>query len=201
MLLIGHVSEKSSTQVTWIENMEIEEKAPIHLLFRDLVGSGAAFGAHRWLTTLQRTCERFACLMAAGASPRDIGGGDFATKFYASSRSKARELSIYCEFAGNFFFSYSVAGREKKHDEAFAENGEQLLRESERVSHAPMDDAVGSERRGRSSHGPQKLGSGPAQRRSSQRGDLAVAARFVRARLQLFPRRDDENAGGPSYSA
>lgn len=76
-----HVSEKFSTQVTWIEHMEIEEKAPIHLLFRDLVGSGAAFGAHRWLTTLQRTCERFACLMAAGASPRDIGGGDFATNF------------------------------------------------------------------------------------------------------------------------
>ncbi|RWW24213.1 hypothetical protein GW17_00011511 [Ensete ventricosum] len=41
-------------QVTWVEHMEIEEKNPIHPLFRDLIDGGMAFGAQRWLATLQR---------------------------------------------------------------------------------------------------------------------------------------------------
>ena len=54
--------------------MEIEEKNPIHALFRDLIDGGMAFGAQRWLATLQRMCERFACLNVAGIPARDIGG-------------------------------------------------------------------------------------------------------------------------------
>jgi homeobox-leucine zipper protein len=57
--------------------MEIEDKTLVHLLYRELVISGVAFGAQRWLATLQRTCERFACLMAVCNSPRDIGGGNY----------------------------------------------------------------------------------------------------------------------------
>lgn len=67
-------------QVTWVEHMEIEDRVPIHLLYRDLVLSGAAFGAHRWLAALQRACERCACLATAGIMPhRDIAaaGGVF----------------------------------------------------------------------------------------------------------------------------
>ncbi|KAL0385211.1 UNVERIFIED_CONTAM: Homeobox-leucine zipper protein HDG11 [Sesamum radiatum] len=33
-----------------------------------------AFGAERWLSTLQRICERFACLLVTGNSTRDLGG-------------------------------------------------------------------------------------------------------------------------------
>jgi homeobox-leucine zipper protein len=55
--------------------MIIEGKTLVHPLYRDLVISGMAFGARRWLTTLQRTCERFACLAVVTSSPRDIGGG------------------------------------------------------------------------------------------------------------------------------
>ncbi|XP_051117026.1 homeobox-leucine zipper protein HDG11 [Andrographis paniculata] len=62
------------SKVTWVEHWEVEEKAPIHRLYRDLIQSGAAFGASRWLSTLQRMCERFACLMVAGNSSRDLGG-------------------------------------------------------------------------------------------------------------------------------
>ena len=62
-------------QVTWVEHMEIEDTVPIHLLYRDLILSGAAFGAHRWLSTLQRACERYACLATAGMPHRDIAGG------------------------------------------------------------------------------------------------------------------------------
>lgn len=55
--------------------MKAEEKTPISRLYRNLVESGMAFGAERWLGTLQRMCERFACLMVTGASARDLGGG------------------------------------------------------------------------------------------------------------------------------
>ncbi|XP_062221849.1 homeobox-leucine zipper protein ROC8-like isoform X1 [Phragmites australis] len=63
------------SKVTWVEHMEIEDRVPIHLLYRDLILSGAAFGAHRWLSTLQRACERYACLATAGMPHRDIAGG------------------------------------------------------------------------------------------------------------------------------
>ncbi|KAJ6415512.1 hypothetical protein OIU84_004333 [Salix udensis] len=57
--------------VTWIEHAEIEEK-PVHQIFSQYVYSGMAFGARRWLTVLQRQCERVASLMARNIS--DLGG-------------------------------------------------------------------------------------------------------------------------------
>lgn len=62
------------SKVTWVEHLEIEDRTPIHQLYRDLILSGMAFGADRWLATLQRMCERFACLMVSGTSTRDLGG-------------------------------------------------------------------------------------------------------------------------------
>lgn len=62
------------SKVTWVEHWEVEDKAPIHRLYRDLIHSGVGFGAERWLATLQRVCERFACLMVCGSSTRDLGG-------------------------------------------------------------------------------------------------------------------------------
>lgn len=66
------------TQVTWVEHLEIEDRTPIHRLYQDLIQSGMAFGADRWLATLQRMCERFACLMVSGTSTRDLGGGNLS---------------------------------------------------------------------------------------------------------------------------
>ncbi|KAG6485725.1 hypothetical protein ZIOFF_054290 [Zingiber officinale] len=48
-------------KVTWVEHVEIEENNLIPALFKDLMDSGLAFGAQRWLATLQRMCERFSC--------------------------------------------------------------------------------------------------------------------------------------------
>ncbi|GFP99068.1 homeobox-leucine zipper protein hdg11 [Phtheirospermum japonicum] len=62
------------SKVTWVEHWEIEDKAPIHRLYRDLIHSGLAFGAERWLSALQRICERFAFLMGTANSTRDLGG-------------------------------------------------------------------------------------------------------------------------------
>ncbi|KAI4347339.1 hypothetical protein L6164_008157 [Bauhinia variegata] len=61
------------SKVIWVEHIEIEDKTPIHRLYRNLVYSGLAFGAERWLTTLQRMCERFACQMVTGNSTH-LGG-------------------------------------------------------------------------------------------------------------------------------
>ncbi|XP_057480268.1 homeobox-leucine zipper protein HDG11-like [Actinidia eriantha] len=62
------------SKITWVEHVEIEDKSPTHGLFRVLIHSGLAFGAELWLTTLQRMCERFACLMVSSNSTRDLGG-------------------------------------------------------------------------------------------------------------------------------
>ncbi|KAK8951394.1 Homeobox-leucine zipper protein ROC8 [Platanthera zijinensis] len=62
------------SKVVWVEHMEIEEDNPAHQLYHDLVDSGIAFGAQRWVATLQRMCERFACQMVNGNSPRDLVG-------------------------------------------------------------------------------------------------------------------------------
>jgi len=61
-------------QVTWVEHMEIEQTLPISALYRNLVLSGAAFGAHRWLAALQRACERVGSLAMLGAPLHDLVG-------------------------------------------------------------------------------------------------------------------------------
>ncbi|XP_052183651.1 homeobox-leucine zipper protein HDG11-like isoform X2 [Diospyros lotus] len=61
------------SKVTWVEHVEVEDKTPTHALFKELIHSGSAFGAERWLATLQRMCERFACLMVTANSTRDLG--------------------------------------------------------------------------------------------------------------------------------
>ncbi|EPS60199.1 hypothetical protein M569_14605, partial [Genlisea aurea] len=72
--LIQEMPNGYSKVVTWVENWEVEDKAPIHSLYREVIQSGFAFGAERWLSSLQRVCERFACLMSTANSARDLGG-------------------------------------------------------------------------------------------------------------------------------
>jgi homeobox-leucine zipper protein len=47
-----------------VEHVEYDE-AEIHQLYQPLVHSGLAFGARRWLSTLQRQCECLAILMSS----------------------------------------------------------------------------------------------------------------------------------------
>ncbi|OIT01429.1 PREDICTED: homeobox-leucine zipper protein HDG11-like [Nicotiana attenuata] len=62
------------SKVTWVVHVEVEEKGLLHKLYSDLIHSGMAFGAERWLGSLQRLCERYACLMVSGKSSRELGG-------------------------------------------------------------------------------------------------------------------------------
>ncbi|EFJ23154.1 hypothetical protein SELMODRAFT_450555 [Selaginella moellendorffii] len=61
------------SQVTILQHMEYDDRQ-VNNMYRGLVSSGLAFGAKRWLATLQRQCERLAVLLATNISPRDLGG-------------------------------------------------------------------------------------------------------------------------------
>lgn len=46
----------------------------VHSIYKLLVNSGLAFGARRWVGTLDRQCERLASVMASNIPTSDIGG-------------------------------------------------------------------------------------------------------------------------------
>lgn len=60
-------------QVTWIEHVEVDDRA-VHSIYRPLVNSGLAFGAKRWVATLERQCERLASSMANNIPAGDLCG-------------------------------------------------------------------------------------------------------------------------------
>ncbi|XP_047306480.1 homeobox-leucine zipper protein HDG11-like [Impatiens glandulifera] len=68
--LIKHVSPGVS-HVTWVEHVEIEDKAPIHLLYKDVFFRGLAFSADRWVQILSRSCHRIACYNNIGQNQSD----------------------------------------------------------------------------------------------------------------------------------
>lgn len=47
------------SKVTWVEHMEVEEKQDTNRLYRDIVNSGLAFGAERWLGLFRESVRDF----------------------------------------------------------------------------------------------------------------------------------------------
>lgn len=66
-------------KVTWIEHMEVDDRS-VHNMYKPLVHSGLAFGAKRWVATLERQCERLASSMASNI-PGDLSGMDYSDHF------------------------------------------------------------------------------------------------------------------------
>uniref|UniRef100_A0A1D1Y0W3 Homeobox-leucine zipper protein ROC8 n=1 Tax=Anthurium amnicola TaxID=1678845 RepID=A0A1D1Y0W3_9ARAE len=99
-----HDMSNGYSKVTWVEHMEIEEKTPIHHLYRGLVMKGMAFGAQRWLATLERMCERFACLMMHGTSSRDLGASAVP-----SAEGKRSMMKLAQRMISNFCASISAS--------------------------------------------------------------------------------------------
>lgn len=60
------------SKVTWVEHVEVDGKS-VHSLYKPLLESGLAFGAKRWVATLDRQCERLASVMATTIPPGDVG--------------------------------------------------------------------------------------------------------------------------------
>ncbi|KAI4322545.1 hypothetical protein L6164_022227 [Bauhinia variegata] len=60
------------SKVTWVEHVEVDDRG-VHNLYKQLVSSGNAFGAKRWVATLDRQCERLASAMATNIPTGEIG--------------------------------------------------------------------------------------------------------------------------------
>nr|DAD20553.1 TPA_asm: hypothetical protein HUJ06_022016 [Nelumbo nucifera] len=60
------------SKVTWVEHVEVDDRA-VHSIYRGLVSCCLAFGAKRWVATLDRQCERLASVMASNIPAGDIG--------------------------------------------------------------------------------------------------------------------------------
>lgn len=60
------------SKVIWVEHVEVDDSG-VHNIYRPLVNSGLAFGAKRWVATLDRQCERLASSMASNISAGDVG--------------------------------------------------------------------------------------------------------------------------------
>ncbi|WJX69093.1 Homeobox-leucine zipper protein hdg2, variant 3 [Trifolium repens] len=60
------------SKVIWVEHVEVDDRG-VHNLYKQLVSSGHAFGAKRWIATLDRQCERLASAMATNIPTVDVG--------------------------------------------------------------------------------------------------------------------------------
>lgn len=60
------------SKVTWVEHVELDDRG-VHSIYQALVDSGLAFGAKRWVATLERQCERLASVMANNIAAGDVG--------------------------------------------------------------------------------------------------------------------------------
>jgi hypothetical protein len=85
-------------QVTWVEHVEVDDRS-VHNLYRPLVNSGLAFGAKRWVGTLDRQCERLASAMASNIPNGDLGGKytspTLASTSHLWNTHTQHKLSIY----------------------------------------------------------------------------------------------------------
>ncbi|XP_020109359.1 homeobox-leucine zipper protein ROC2-like [Ananas comosus] len=61
------------SKVIWVEHVDQVDDRSVHNIYKPLVNSGLAFGAKRWVTTLDRQCERLASVMASNIPSGDIG--------------------------------------------------------------------------------------------------------------------------------
>ncbi|CAN6690058.1 unnamed protein product [Malus baccata var. baccata] len=59
------------SKVIWVEHVEVDDSA-VHNIYRPLVNSGLAFGAKRWVATLDRQCQRLASSMASNIPAGDL---------------------------------------------------------------------------------------------------------------------------------
>lgn len=82
-------------KVTCVEHMEYDDRA-VHRMYRELVNTGMAFGAQRWLATLQRQCERLASLLASNIASRDLGGVPSASGRRSMLKLAQRMTNNFC---------------------------------------------------------------------------------------------------------
>ncbi|CAJ1977256.1 unnamed protein product [Sphenostylis stenocarpa] len=60
------------SKIVWIEHVELDDNE-VHDLYKNYVNSGLAFGAKRWVASLDRQCERLASAIATNIPQGSIG--------------------------------------------------------------------------------------------------------------------------------
>ncbi|OIV95986.1 hypothetical protein TanjilG_27090 [Lupinus angustifolius] len=63
------------TEVTWVEHVEVDDNIQTHSLYKDVVSTGIAYGAQRWLSELSRMSERFSSFVPNYIPSHDTGAG------------------------------------------------------------------------------------------------------------------------------
>ncbi|CAI9095186.1 OLC1v1031070C1 [Oldenlandia corymbosa var. corymbosa] len=58
-----------TTRVTWVEHVHVDDKS--HQLYKDTICDSQAYGAKRWIVSLERTCERYAFLAGLKPTPSE----------------------------------------------------------------------------------------------------------------------------------
>ncbi|XP_038894113.1 homeobox-leucine zipper protein PROTODERMAL FACTOR 2-like isoform X2 [Benincasa hispida] len=61
------------SKVTWVEHVEVDDRA-VHNLYKRVVTCGLAFGAKRWMATLDRQCQRLTNSSSTNIPALDICG-------------------------------------------------------------------------------------------------------------------------------
>ncbi|KAL5811896.1 hypothetical protein ACOSQ3_026846 [Xanthoceras sorbifolium] len=94
------------SNVTWVEHVEVDDKIQTHRLYRDLIcGSTSAYGAERWIVTLQRMCEKFAFVMMEPPHTHDLGG------VITSAKSRKSLMKLSHRMVKNFSGILSMSGK------------------------------------------------------------------------------------------
>lgn len=98
----------------------------VHNLYKNLVNSGHAFGAKRWVATLERQCERLASVMATNVPTADLGGNvNISVILKAYTVLNIHKLvHIYTYLYMCVYISNFKSRREKEYAETGRKNGE-----------------------------------------------------------------------------
>ncbi|XP_076959401.1 homeobox-leucine zipper protein PROTODERMAL FACTOR 2-like [Bidens hawaiensis] len=88
------------SKVTWVEHLEVDDAA-VHDIYKVLVNSGLAFGAKRWVATLERQCERLASAMASYIPVEDVGAITTLEGRKSMLKLAARMVSSFCSGVGS----------------------------------------------------------------------------------------------------
>ena len=79
-----------------MEHVEVDDRA-VHNIYKPLVNSGIAFGAKRWVATLDRQCERLASSMASNIPAGDLCGTyiiTISTNFFPSNHQTLNKKNL-----------------------------------------------------------------------------------------------------------
>nr|XP_025886908.1 homeobox-leucine zipper protein HDG8-like isoform X2 [Solanum lycopersicum] len=96
------------SKVTWVEHVQVYEKYQVNHIFRDLLCDREAYGAKRWIVTLQRMCERFNFQMGSTYPTRhDFKGEGLKNTIKVSQRmvKKFFEILSMTDNHGDFSIS------------------------------------------------------------------------------------------------